>query len=97
MKHLLLTTIAAVVLVGCGESQQSVPQAETKPVEPVTEAGKPSAPKIDIQSAEPQPAAAATPPTIKPASKTPLVAAALGIALLALIFFFKPSTPITGN
>ena len=25
MKHLLLTTIAAVVLVGCGESQQSAP------------------------------------------------------------------------
>jgi|ETNmetMinimDraft_30_1059905.scaffolds.fasta_scaffold11896_3 hypothetical protein len=32
MKHLLLTTIAAVVLVGCGESQQSVPTTETKPV-----------------------------------------------------------------
>ena len=26
MKPLLLTTIAAVVLVGCGESQQSAPQ-----------------------------------------------------------------------
>ena len=25
MKHLLLTAIAAVVLVGCGESQQSTP------------------------------------------------------------------------
>jgi len=24
MKHLLLTTIAAVVLVGCGESQQGI-------------------------------------------------------------------------
>ena len=35
MKHLLLTTIAAVVLVGCGEAQQSTPQAE--PVEPVAE------------------------------------------------------------
>jgi len=32
MKHLLLITIAAVVLVGCGESQQSAPQAEAKPV-----------------------------------------------------------------
>ena len=31
MKHLLLTTIAAVVLVGCGESQQSTPPAEAKP------------------------------------------------------------------
>ena len=28
MKHLLLTTIAAVVLVGCGESQQSTPPAK---------------------------------------------------------------------
>ena len=36
MKHLLLTTIAAVVLVGCGESQQSAPQAETK-TEPPTD------------------------------------------------------------
>jgi ankyrin repeat protein len=38
MKHLLLTTIAAVVLVGCGESQQSAPAPEAKPVEPVAEA-----------------------------------------------------------
>jgi ankyrin repeat protein len=44
MKHLLITTIAAVVLVGCGESQQSVPQAEAKPVEPVAEATKPESP-----------------------------------------------------
>ena len=29
---LLLTTIAAVLVVGCGESQQSAPQAEAKPV-----------------------------------------------------------------
>ena len=36
MKHILITTIAAVVLVGCGESQQSSPP-ETKPVEPVAE------------------------------------------------------------
>ena len=38
MKHLLLTTIAAVVLVGCGESQQSPPTPEAKPIEPVAEA-----------------------------------------------------------
>jgi len=44
MKHLLLTTIAAVVLVGCGESQQSAPAPETKPVEPVAEAAKPEPP-----------------------------------------------------
>jgi len=30
MKHLPLTTIAAVVLVGCGESQQSAPSSEAK-------------------------------------------------------------------
>ena len=41
MKHLLLTTIAAVLLVGCGESQQSAPAPEVKPVEPVAEAVKP--------------------------------------------------------
>ena len=54
MKHLLLTTIAAVVLVGCGESQQSAPQAE--PVETVAEASQPEpstakAPRISIGDA----------------------------------------------
>ena len=44
MKHLLITTIAAVVLVGCGESQQSAPAPEAKPVEPVAEAAKPEPP-----------------------------------------------------
>jgi hypothetical protein len=44
MKHLLLTTIAAVVLVGCGESQQSTPAPKTKPVELVAEAAKPEPP-----------------------------------------------------
>ena len=34
MKHLLLTTIAAVVLVGCGESQQSSLAPEAKPEPP---------------------------------------------------------------
>ena len=43
MKHLLLTTIAAVVLVGCGESKQSAP-TETPPAEPVAEAAKPTTP-----------------------------------------------------
>ena len=32
MKHILLTTIAAVVLVGCGKSQQSTPPAEAETV-----------------------------------------------------------------
>jgi PBP1b-binding outer membrane lipoprotein LpoB len=45
MKHLLLTTIAAVVLVGCGESKQSAPAPKTEPVEPVAEAAKPEPPK----------------------------------------------------
>ena len=39
---LLITTIVAVLLVGCGESQQSVPQAEAKPVEPVAGAKAPA-------------------------------------------------------
>ena len=45
MKHLLLTTIAAVLVVGCGESQPSPPPAEVKPVEPVVEASQPEPPK----------------------------------------------------
>jgi ankyrin repeat protein len=45
MKHLLLTTIASVLLVGCGESQQSAPPAEAKPVQPVAEAATPEPPK----------------------------------------------------
>ena len=44
MKHLLLTTISAVALVGCGESQQSSTTPETKPTEPVAEAVKPEMP-----------------------------------------------------
>ena len=54
MKHLLLTTIAAVVLVGCGESQQSAPAPETKPVEPVAEVpARPSAPPVEAKPVEP--------------------------------------------
>ena len=40
----LITTIAAVLLVGCGESQQSSTTPETKPIEPVAEAVKPEPP-----------------------------------------------------
>ena len=47
MKHLLLTTIAAVVMVGCGESQQSAPTPEAKPVEPVAEASQPDPPTVE--------------------------------------------------
>tara|TARA_B100002003_G_scaffold165817_1_gene154001 strand:- start:152 stop:700 length:549 start_codon:yes stop_codon:yes gene_type:complete len=53
---LLLTTIAAVLLGGCGESQQSAPALETPPAEPVAEAAKPEppttkAPDISIHEA----------------------------------------------
>jgi hypothetical protein len=56
MKHLLLTTIAAVLLVGCGESQQSTPLPESKPAEPVAKAAQPEpptakAPAISIHEA----------------------------------------------
>ena len=47
---LLLTTIAAVLLVGCGESQQSAPAPEAKPVEPVAEASQPEPPTTKAQS-----------------------------------------------
>ena len=53
MKSQLITIVAAVLVVGCGESQQSAPQAEVKPVEPVAEAAQPEpqttkAPDISI-------------------------------------------------
>ena len=54
MKHLLLTTIAAVLVVGCGESQQSAPAPETKPVEPVAEVpSQPSPPPAEVKPVEP--------------------------------------------
>ena len=46
MKHILITTIAVVVLVGCGESQQSAPAPEAKPEPPTAKA-----PDIDIWTA----------------------------------------------
>ena len=53
MKHLLLTTIAAVLVVGCGESQQSAPSPESEPVEPVAEVpAQPSAPPVEVKPAE---------------------------------------------
>ena len=44
MKHLLLTTIAALLLVGCGESQQSALPPEVEPAEPVAVATQPEPP-----------------------------------------------------
>ena len=46
MKHLLLTTIGAVVLVGCGESQQSALPPKVEPAEPVAEAAQSESPSI---------------------------------------------------
>ena len=46
MKNILNTTIAAVVLVGCGESQQSAPAPEVKPEPPTAKA-----PDISIHDA----------------------------------------------
>ena len=43
MKQLLIT-IPALVLVGCGESQQSAPAPKTEPTEPLAEAAKPEPP-----------------------------------------------------
>ena len=48
MKHILITTIAAVILVGCGESQQSAPSPEAKPVEPVAEVATPEPPTAKV-------------------------------------------------
>ena len=65
MKHLLITTIAAVVLVGCGESQQSAPAPEAKPVEPIAEVpAQPSPPPAAVEP--PEPIAEAAKPTTPP-------------------------------
>ena len=65
MKHLLLTIIAAVVLVGCGESQQSAPAPEAKPVEPIAEVpAQPSPPPAAVEP--PEPIAEAAKPTTPP-------------------------------
>ena len=56
MKNIITITIAAVVLVGCGESQQSSTTPEAQPAKPVAEAAKPepptaNAPDISIHDA----------------------------------------------
>ena len=67
----LLTTIAAVVLVGCGESQQSAPAPEAKPVEPpepIAEAAKPTTPSKAVSAnkgADPARGINPEPPTAK--------------------------------
>ena len=65
MKQLLIT-IAVVLLVGCGESQQSAPAPKTKPVEPVAEA--PAQPPFPVESQPAEPVVEDTqpePPTAK--------------------------------
>ncbi len=47
MKQLLIT-IAALVLVGCGEKQQSFTAPKAKPVEPVVEVSKPEPPTVPV-------------------------------------------------
>ena len=65
MKHLLLTTIAAVVLVGCGESQQNPihDTDEVKLVEPVVDDAilKPPATMVTPAQAQPSPPVAELP------------------------------------
>ena len=68
MKHILITTIAAVVLVGCGEAQQSTPQAE--PVEPVAE--------VPVQPSPPPAAAKPVAETTKPTTPPKAVMANKG-------------------
>jgi hypothetical protein len=56
MKSILVSIVAALLVVGCGESQQLAPAPEAKPVEPVAEASQPEpttakAPDISIHKA----------------------------------------------
>ena len=65
MKQLLIT-IAAVVLVGCGESQKMAPAPESKPVEPVAEVPAQPLPPVDAKADEPvAEASQPEPPTAK--------------------------------
>ncbi|MDB4712637.1 TIR domain-containing protein [bacterium] len=50
---------------------------------------------LDIQSTDPLPKTVTAAPATKSAYKKPLIATALVIALLALIYIFEPSTPIS--
>ena len=50
MKSQLIAIVAAVLVVGCGESQQSAPAPEAKPVEPVAEVAQPEPSVAKAQS-----------------------------------------------
>jgi hypothetical protein len=65
MKSQLIAIVAAVLLVGCGESQQSAPAPEAKPVEPIAEVpAQPSPPPAVVEP--PEPIAEAAKPTTPP-------------------------------
>ncbi|MEE2948033.1 MAG: ankyrin repeat domain-containing protein [Verrucomicrobiota bacterium] len=51
MKHLLLTTVA-VVVVGCGESKQSAPTPESEPVETAAENTKPEPARVKLEHSQ---------------------------------------------
>ena len=53
MKHILITTIAAVLVVGCGETQQSAPAQEAKPVKSVAERDSNSQDRDEAEQADP--------------------------------------------
>ena len=53
MKHILITTIAAVLVVGCGKSQQSAPAQEAKPVKSVAERDSNSQDRDEAEQAAP--------------------------------------------
>ena len=54
MKSQLIAIVAAVLVVGCGESQQSAPSPETQPAEPVAEVpAQPSPPPVEAKPTEP--------------------------------------------
>ena len=48
MKSQLIAIVVAVLVVGCGVSQQSAPSPETTPVEPVAEAATPEPPTAKV-------------------------------------------------
>ena len=64
MKHLLLTTIAAVLLVGCGESQQSPPPVKAKSTESLAEVLPQQSNPVEAKPVEPAAEAAQPEPPI---------------------------------
>ena len=79
MKHLLITTIAAVVLVGCGTTQS---QEKTPKVEPPSISIHKAASKGDIEAVR-QHLAAGTDPNLRSPDVTPLFAASYKIMAAA--------------